>query len=77
MAKFTNHVHLKSGALHGWCYKCPVKVRHEVLRKVIKEDGPGTVVKRLNFLANVDENRLPELSEVAIEDMTWVRENFE
>jgi len=67
------------GALteYGYSPKEPDHARHEALRKAVKANGAGEVVKRLNAIANVTENSQPANSKIYREDEKWVRENFE
>lgn len=71
------HVHLRKGALYGWCHRCSAEERHKALEKSIRADGPGVTVKRLNRIAVLDKNRDPELTEVAQRDMRWVQREYE
>jgi hypothetical protein len=72
--KWARHVHVKSGALKGWCEKCPATRRHAALRSVARRDGYATAVRRLNFLRNVanrKDNR--RLATVAAVDLRWAQ----
>lgn len=76
--KFSRHVHVKHGALDGWCEHCPARSRHAALRRVAARDGAGTVSRRLNYLANVaDRSDNERLHDVARADQRWVARNLE
>jgi hypothetical protein len=71
--KWARHVHMKEGALKGWCAKCPAARRHAALRSVAKKDGYAAAVRRLNFLSNVASRRNNRgLHAVARRDLRWV-----
>jgi len=71
--KWARHVHLRTGALNGWCAKCPAARRHAALRSVVKKAGYTAVERRLNFLRNVaDRKHNPTLRSVADRDMRWL-----
>ena len=71
--KWSRHVHVERGGLHGWCEHCPEEKRHEALERSVREDGYATTVRRLNFLRNIanrSDNR--RLHEIAGEDLRWL-----
>lgn len=70
--RFSRHVHLEAGGLHGWCVYCPTESRHEDLKKAVRADGYATVVRRLNYLHNVSYRQNPQLARVAREDEDWL-----
>jgi len=71
--KWARHVHVRSGALKGWCAKCPAAKRHEALRSVARNDGYAAAVRRLNFLGNVASRRTnAALHAVARRDVRWM-----
>lgn len=70
--KWARHVHMKEGALRGWCMKCPAARRHAALRSVARKDGYGVTVRRLNFLSNVANRRNNRmLHSIASRDLRW------
>ena len=69
---WSRHVHLKEGALRGWCEKCPAARRHAALRSVVQRDGYAKAIRRLNFLRNVANRRdNSRLRTVAGQDLRW------
>jgi hypothetical protein len=75
--RWARHVHIKAGAMKGWCAQCPAAKRHSALRSVAKSDGYGVTVRRLNFLANVANRRSnPKLRIVARRDVLWARRHL-
>jgi hypothetical protein len=75
--KWARHVHLKSGALAGWCEKCPATARHTALRKVARKDGYPVLIRRLNFLRNVASRKTnPKLERVAAVDLRWAQKHL-
>jgi hypothetical protein len=72
--KWARHVHVKVGALKGWCAKCPAGRRRRALRSVVRKDGYAVTVRRLNFLRNVAGRREnPGLRTVAERDVHWMK----
>jgi hypothetical protein len=72
--RWARHVHVKAGALGGWCEKCPAARRHAALRNVVRHDGYATAVRRLNFLRNVASRRdNRRLATVAGQDLRWAQ----
>jgi hypothetical protein len=72
-SKWARHVHLKAGALNGWCAKCPAVRRRKALRSVARKDGYAVAIRRLNFLRNVASRRKnPGLRSVAERDVRWM-----
>jgi hypothetical protein len=70
--KWARHVHLKSGALRGWCAKCPADRRRKALRSVVRKDGYAVAIRRLNFLRNVANRQdNPTLRTIASRDISW------
>jgi hypothetical protein len=75
--RWSRHVHTKSGALRGWCERCPAAKRHSALRSVVRSDGYAVAVRRLNFLKNVANRRNNRgLVTKATQDLRWTRKNF-
>ncbi|MFZ0891439.1 MAG: hypothetical protein WB778_10020 [Thermoplasmata archaeon] len=71
--KWARHVHMKEGALKGWCVKCPAERRRKALRSVARKDGYAVTVRRLNFLRNVADRRNNRpLRTIASRDILWV-----
>jgi hypothetical protein len=71
--KWARHVHVRVGALKGWCAKCPADQRRNALRSVVKKDGYAAVIRRLNFLRNVAGRRKNSgLRTVAERDVHWM-----
>jgi hypothetical protein len=75
--KWSRHVHVRSGALKGWCEKCPAAQRHVALRKSVRSDGYATTVRRLNFLRNVADRRDNRgLAHAAERDLAWAKKEL-
>jgi hypothetical protein len=71
--RWSRHIHMKAGALRGWCAKCPAARRHTALRSVQRTDGYAVTVRRLNYLRNVANRRNnPDLRTVAARDIRWL-----
>jgi hypothetical protein len=71
--RWARHVHLRAGALKGWCAKCPSARRHAALRSAVKKGEYGVVVRRLNFLRHVaDREHNPAHRTVAGRDARWM-----
>jgi hypothetical protein len=71
--KWARHVHVKTGALKGWCAKCPAERRRKALRSVVRSDGYAVAVRRLNFLRNVaSRSANAALHNVAGRDVRWL-----
>jgi hypothetical protein len=71
--RWARHVHIKTGALRGWCAKCPAERRRKALRSVVRSDGYAVAVRRLNFLRNVaSRSHNPALHTVAGRDVRWM-----
>jgi hypothetical protein len=71
--KWARHVHMKAGALKGWCVHCPAALRRKALRSVVRKDGYATAVRRLNFLRNVaNRQNNKSLHTVASRDILWL-----
>lgn len=71
--RWARHVHMRTGALKGWCAKCPAAKRHSALKTVARKDGYAVTVRRLNFLRNVASPRTnAELKSVAGRDLRWM-----
>jgi hypothetical protein len=71
--KWARHVHMKEGALKGWCAKCPAERRRKALRSVVRKDGYAVTVRRLNFLRNVANRRNNQtLRTTASRDILWI-----
>lgn len=76
--KFSRHVHVRRGGLHGWCEHCPEHARHEALRRTVRADGYATAVRRVGYLRNIanrEDNR--GLHRVAGEDERWLEKMHE
>jgi hypothetical protein len=70
--KWSRHVHMKSGAMKGWCAKCPAARRRKAVRTVVRTDGYSVAIRRLNFLRNVANRRNnPALRVAASRDILW------
>jgi len=70
--RWSRHVHARRGGLHGWCEHCSAESRHRALRSAARADGWGTVVRRLNYLANVaNRSNNRTLHHVARTDERW------
>lgn len=70
--KWSRHVHLKEGALKGWCSRCPAARRRQALRSVARSDGYAVAIRRLNFLKNVANRRdNAGLRTAAGRDIVW------
>jgi hypothetical protein len=70
--KWSNHVHVEEGGLHGWCASCSPEERHRAIERTERTDGYATAVRRLNFLANVANRGNNERTHrVAREDEDW------
>ena len=70
--KWSNHVHVEEGGLHGWCAGCSLEERHRAIERTVKTDGYATAVRRLNFLSNVANRKdNGHLHRVAHEDVEW------
>jgi hypothetical protein len=70
---WSRHVHVKEGALKGWCAKCPAERRRRAIRSVVRKDGYAVAVRRLNFVRNVANRRNNRaLRTVASRDVAWV-----
>ena len=75
--KWARHVHTKSGALAGWCERCPVTKRHSALRKVARTDGYAVLVRRLGFLRNVASRKTnSRLERTAGVDLRWAQKHL-
>jgi hypothetical protein len=75
--KWSRHVHMKAGALRGWCALCPAKKRRAALRSVVRKDGYGVTVRRLNFLRNVANRKNNKgLKLTATRDVRWMEKTF-
>jgi hypothetical protein len=75
--KWARHIHLKEGALRGWCEKCPAARRHAALRSVARHDGYAKAVRRLNFLRNVANRKdNKRLAVVAGRDLRWAQKSL-
>lgn len=75
--KWARHVHMKAGALKGWCARCPAALRHKALGAVVRKDGLGVTVRRLNFLRNVANRKNNRgLHLVASRDLRWVERSL-
>jgi Family of unknown function (DUF5771) len=75
--KWARHVHMKEGALKGWCAKCPAARRRKALRSVVRKDGYAVAIRRLNFLRNVANRRSNRtLRTIANRDILWVERTF-
>ena len=71
--RWSRHVHVERGGLHGWCERCPERERHEALHRSVRADGYATTVRRLNFLHNIaNRSDNSRLREVAGEDERWL-----
>jgi hypothetical protein len=71
--RWARHVHIKTGALRGWCAKCPAERRRKALRSVVRADGYAVAVRRLNFLGNVaNRTTNPALRTAARRDVRWM-----
>ena len=74
--KFSRNIHFEQGGLHGWCSHCGAVSRHEALEKTVKADSYATTVRRLNVLANLDENQNPMTARVARADEKWLHAKY-
>jgi hypothetical protein len=75
--RWARHVHIRQGALKGWCEKCSAAQRHTALRSVARKDGYGTLIRRLNFLRNVASRKdNPRLKTVATRDIRWAQRSL-
>jgi Family of unknown function (DUF5771) len=76
--KFTKKegIHLVPGGLEGWHAHETPEQRHAAIRKVVRREGWQRAVRRLNLLANLDENTHPGVSRIAREDLHWVQKNY-
>ena len=71
--KFSKHVHVARGALHGWCDHCSDRSRHRALNTTVRIDGYATTVRRLNYLSNVaNRKNNARLHDVARRDVKWL-----
>jgi hypothetical protein len=71
--KWAKHVHVRAGALMGWCAKCPTTKRRTALRTVVRKDGYAVAVRRLNFVRNAANRRNNKgLHLVASRDIRWM-----
>jgi hypothetical protein len=68
---------MKEDSLRGWCAKCSAKARHAAIRAVVRREGYGVTVRRLNFLRNVANRRNNRgLREIAGRDLRWTQRTF-
>jgi hypothetical protein len=75
--KWARHVHTKSGALAGWCERCPVTKRHAAMRKIARADGYAVLIRRLGFLRNVASRRTnARLERTAATDLRWAQKHL-
>jgi hypothetical protein len=75
--RWSRHVHMEAGAMSGWCAECPADKRHRAIQSVVREDGYGTTIRRLNFLRNVANRRRNRgLEETAARDLRWAQRTF-
>lgn len=75
--KWARHVHLESGAMAGWCERCPVTKRHSALRQVAPKDGYTVLARRLNFLRNVASRKTNvKLERIAGVDRRWAQKHL-
>lgn len=74
--KWSKNIHFERGGLHGWCSHCGAVSRHEALERAVKSDGYATVVRRLNAIANLDENQNRETTRVARADEKWLHAKY-
>jgi len=37
--KWSNHVHVEEGGLHGWCASCSPEERHRAIERTVRTDG--------------------------------------
>lgn len=76
--RWSKHVGVRAGGLHGWHDHDPASKRHAALKRAVDADGAGEVVRRLNFLRNVaNRDNNERLHEVAETDLHWVQNQYE
>jgi hypothetical protein len=75
--KWSRHVHVKQGALGGWCERCPAAKRHSALRSIVKRQGYATAIRRLGFLRNVASRKTNlGLEKTAARDIRWAQKHL-
>lgn len=72
--KWSKGIDIKEGALQGWQKTLPQKRRLQILRRVIRDDGYATTIRRLNFLRNI--SRDPGTDRAAKADMLALQREF-
>lgn len=63
----------KAGKLKGWSKDLPSGKRRESLKKVVRKDGCGTAIRRLNLIAVYSKRTSPETTRKARSDITWLK----
>ena len=73
--KWSMKVHkVHEGALsrYGWRADAPADMRHEALKRSIKDEGYATTIERLGYIRNVpDRETNAQLIRAAEEDQAW------
>jgi hypothetical protein len=74
-SKKVHKVHEGALAKYGWSRDAPAEVRHEALRRCIRDEGYATTIERLSYIRNVpDAENNAELKRVAAEDQAWAEQ---
>ena len=60
----------REGALQGWKKDMAERDRHRILKKVTRQDGCATVIRRLVLLRNISADRPTD--RIAKRDETWL-----
>lgn len=68
---------LQRGSLPGYTLKDNRTVRRDVLKRLVKKDGWGEIVKRLNVLSIFNKNKHPENAAKFKRDMNFVQKTFD
>jgi len=72
--KWSKSIDVNEGALQGWQKAEPQKKRLRILRRVVREDGYATTIRRLNFLRNISND--PGTDRAAKSDMLALQKEY-
>lgn len=61
---------------YGYSTKKIMNDRREALRKAVRSEGYAYVIRRLNLLANFNENQNPRVANTMRRDISWIQSNL-
>lgn len=69
-------IYVKKGGLKGYKVRDPLDKKRAALKRLVKQYGYSTIIKRLNVIGIYNKNRYPEITKKVRSDMAYLRKEF-